>query len=79
MQIAICVHLYAPYEMTLLIVFTCKDGDVMSEMLQILLTKISLTILSIAVCKFGMGNPHRLPPFHVGMSSCPGCCLGLVL
>ena len=33
----------------------------MSEMLQILLTKISLPILSIAACKFGMGNPCRLP------------------
>ena len=49
--------------MILLMVFTYKDGDVMSEMLQNLLMKISLTILSIAVCKFGMGNPCRLPPF----------------
>ena len=48
--------------MTLLMVFTCKDGDVMSEMLQNPLMKISLTILSIAGCKFGMGNPCRIPP-----------------
>ena len=39
---------------------------VMSDTLQNLLTKIYLTMLSIAVCKFGMGNPCRLPPLLCG-------------
>ena len=60
--------------MTVLMVFTCKDGDVMSEMLQNLLLKISLTILSITVCKIGMSNPCRLPPF---MRACP-CTLAVI-
>ena len=35
-------------------------------MLQNLLRKISLTLLSMAVCKFGMGDPYRLPPLLFG-------------
>ena len=50
--------------MTLLIVFTCKDGDEWNVTQSF--NKISLTILSITVCKCEMGYPCRLFPLLCG-------------
>ena len=64
------------YELTLLMVFICKDDDEWNT--TIFLMKISLTTLSITVYDFWRGIPCRLPPFCVGTPSCPGCHLGTV-
>ena len=61
---AISVHSLTLYELTLLMVFTCKDSEEWNA--TTFLTKLSLTILSNTVCKFETGHPCRLPPLLCG-------------